>query len=79
MKYNEDLIEQVKESILKLKGNPDAEILFNNFVAIREDSVRSLTEPDSIKDPKVMSYYASQIDLLDAILDPIREVYNETF
>jgi len=79
MKYNEDLIEQVKESILKLKGNSDAEVLFNNFVAIREDSVRSLTQSDSIKDPKVMAYYASQIDLLDAILDPIREVYNETF
>ena len=79
MKYDQDLTTRVKEAILKLKGNDHAEVLFNNFVALREDSVKSVCSPESVKDPKVMAYYAAQLDLLDEILAPIRETYDETF
>jgi len=79
MKYDQDLLDKVKEAVLKLKGNPDADILFNNFVALRENSVESLYSPDAIKEPRVMAYYAAHVDLLDEILAPIKEVYSDTF
>jgi len=79
MKYNQELIEKLKESIILLQGNPHAEVLFNNLVAIREDSVKRAYSPESIKDPSIMSYYVAQLDLLDEILDPIREIYAEKF
>lgn len=79
MTYHEDLLDKVNESILKLKGNPDAEVLFNNLVALREHSVESLCSPDAIKDHNIMAFYAAQVDLLDEILSPIKEVYSDTF
>jgi len=79
MKYDQELTEKVKESIQLLKGNPHAEVFFNNLVHLREDSVKNAYSPESVKDPAIMAYYVSHIDLLDEILSPVREVYEENF
>jgi len=79
MKYGNLDYEKLKESIIRLRGNPHGEALFNNLVHLREDSVKQAYSPSAIKDVEVMKYYVAHVDLLDEILSPIREVYDENF